>query len=162
MRSVFPVLAIVIFGLVLPSGAAAPPTAFNAAVASQAIRPAGPCADGAFRCGTAIIDGIADPARWQFFLATFVPASNACGQYTATVTFTLADGSSLELAEAGLVCGPGNSFFATPGFSWGNPDHASGEWVINGATGQFTGMTGAGSSDLLSAGARVGGKYRAH
>ena len=161
MRNISPIVAIVVLCVSLPLAAAPPSTDFNATVSSRALRPAGPCTDGAFRCGTAIIDGIGDAAAWQFFLGAFAPTSNACGAYTATVVFTLADGSVLELAENGTVCGPGNSFFSTPPFSWGNPDLAAGDWTVVSASGRFAGMTGSGSSRLTSAGALVAGSYRA-
>ena len=161
MRNVFPVLAIVVLCGGLPLDAAPPSTDFNATVSSRVLRPAGPCASGAFRCGTAIIEGIGDAAEWQFFVSTFAPTSAACGAYTAIVVFTLPDGSVLELAEDGTVCGPGNSFFATPPFSWGNPDLATGDWTVVSASGRFAGITGAGRSRLTSAGARVDGSYSA-
>ena len=122
-------------------------------------RPGPPCSPGAFRCGDAFIDGYG-LADWQFFIVGFVPISNACGEYVANTTFTLADDSSLTLAETGTVCGPGNSFFNTPGFSWGNPDSASATWEVLGGTGQFAAVTGgSGTDELQSAGARVRGTY---
>ena len=103
--------------------------------------PAGACPDAAFRCGTAEIDGFGS-AEWRFYLTFFAPDSESCGSYTALVTFTLPDDSVLSLDETGTVCGPGKSFFATPGFSWGNPEEANGAWEFLSGTGQFSDVTG--------------------
>src|SRR5678815_6002171 len=88
VRNAVPVFTIVVLCVGLPRGAAPPSIDFNATVSSLALRPAGVCATGAFRCGTADIEGFDDAAEWQFFFGTFVPTSQACGDYTATVVFT--------------------------------------------------------------------------
>jgi hypothetical protein len=144
--------------LVAPSAAFAETTDFNADVQATIKRPDGPCADGARRCGDALLAGFG-PAEWRFYLASFQPISQSCGSYTAIVTFTLEDESQLTLDEAGIVCGPGKSFFATPNFSWGNPDEVAASWEVQGATGQFAGMIGSGTDTGRSAGAHVTATY---
>jgi hypothetical protein len=76
------------------------------------------------------------------------------------VTFALADGSTLVLAEAGTICGPGNSNQShASGRSFGHPGFATATWTVQSATGQFTGLTGGGTDVLRLAGADVAGAY---
>jgi hypothetical protein len=131
--------------------------AFNATVDARLIRPEG-CESGAYRCGDAVVDGFGS-ASWEYNVTSFERISNACVEYTAVSTFTLEDASVLTLNEAGTACGPGNSFFATPPFSWGNPDRATTSWDIASGTGQFEGLTGSGSASFKSAGAAIRGIY---
>ena len=134
-------------------------TVFTVDIEGKLRRPDGTCPDGAFRCGQGEIDGYGS-AEWRFYIASFAPSSESCGDYTAIVTFTLSDGSTLTLDEAGTVCGPGKSFFATPGFSWGNPDEAIGAWEVQSGTGQFSSVTGGtGTNHARSAGAPMRALY---
>jgi hypothetical protein len=130
---------------------------FYAKVKGQVKKPVG-CQDGAFGCGETTIDGFGS-AEYLFFLTGFEPTSSSCGDYTAIATFTLADGSTLTLDEAGTVCGPGNSFFSTSGANWGNPIDASGTWVVQDGTRQFSGMTGSGTDTIHNAGAHASAIY---
>ena len=154
------VIAAILSGLfaLTPSSLSAQ-TIFTAEVEGKLTRPDTPCRDGAFRCGEALVDGFR-PAEWQFFLISFAPVSDSCGQYVAIVTFMLTDTSTLTLSETGTVCGPGKSFFATPPFSWGNPDRATGSWEVLDGTGQFSDVTkGSGTNLSRSAGATLRGTY---
>ncbi len=148
-------LAILAIGFSLPQALAA--TAFNAEIKGKVTRPEG-CPDGAAGCGNAAIDGFGS-GQYLFFITGFTPISDSCGEYTAIVTFTLADDSTLTLAENGTVCGPGNSFFSTTGKSWGNPIDGSGAWIVQDATGQFAGMTGSGTDEFEQAGANFKAIY---
>ena len=151
-------LASVVTSATTPA-AAIEATAFNAVISDKLRKPEGACPDGAFRCGQAEIDGFG-AAEWKFYVTSFVPSSASCGDYTAMATFTLADDSALVVQESGTVCAPGKSFFATPGFSWGNPDQAIGSWEVQSGSGQFAGVTGGGGTDhIRSAGADVRGIY---
>jgi hypothetical protein len=60
------------------------------------------CPDGAFGYGDAVIAGFGT-AKYSFFLTSFEPISQSCGDYTATTTFTLTDGSTLTLDDVGTV-----------------------------------------------------------
>lgn len=153
------VIAAILSGLfaLTPSSLSAQ-TIFTAEVEGKLTRPNSLCPVGVFRCGEAFIDGFGR-ADWRFFLISFAPISDSCGQYVAIVTFMLADSSTLTLSETGTVCGPGNSFFATPPFSWGNPDRATGIWEVLDGNGQFTDVTGGGTSMTRSAGAPMRGIY---
>ena len=138
--------------------AASQPVEFNVQIEAKLLRPDGGCPDGAFRCGTAEIDGFGQ-AEWRFYLVSFVRTPE-CVSYDVVSTFTLADDSVLELDETGTVCGPGNSFFATRPSSWGNPEAANGTWEFVSGTGQFSGLTGGtGFNHLRSHGADVRGVY---
>src|SRR5215207_6005417 len=77
----------------------------------------------------------------------------SCGAYTSTATFSLENTSTLTLEESGIVCGPGKSFFATPGSSYGNPANGAGNWSVIGASGQFAGLSGDGTNTFDVAGA---------
>ena len=158
-RIVAAVLLAALAASATPGAATSQADAFTAVIEDKLRRPEGACPNGAFRCGEAQVEEFG-PADWEFFLESFVPAGESCGNYTATVVFTLTDGSELILDEAGTVCGPGKSFFATPGFSWGNPDEAIGEWQVQSGTGQFAGVAaGNGTNRSQSAGAAVRGIY---
>ena len=137
--------------------ASAQTTTFNAEVKNKIQRPEG-CPDGAYLCGDAAIAGFG-PAQFRWFLNSFEPVSQSCGDYTATVTFTLADSSTLTLDEAGRDCSPGNSFSSYPLHSYGQPQEASGTWVVQDATGQFAGMTGSGTNTLRIRGADFRATY---
>ena len=144
--------------LALAPKSASAQTIFTAEVEGKLTRPNSLCPDGAFRCGEASIDGFG-PAEWRFFFISFAPVSDSCGQYEAIVTFMLTDSSTLTLSETGTVCGPGKSFFATPPFSWGNPDRANGSWEVLDGDGQFADVTGRGTNMNQSAGAPLRGSY---
>ena len=132
---------------------------FTAEVDAKLTRPDTPCPDGAFRCGEALVAGFG-VAEWRLFFISFAPVSDSCGQYEAIVTFMLTDGSTITLSETGTVCGPGKSFFATPPFSWGNPDRATGSWEVLDGNGQFSNVTnGRGTNLARSAGASLRGTY---
>jgi hypothetical protein len=109
---------------------------FYAEIKGQMIKPVG-CQDNAFGCGKATIDRFGS-AGYLLFQTEFEPTSRSCGDYTAVVTFTLADGSTLTLDKSGTVCGAGNSFFSTSGHNWGNPIEASATWIVQDGTGQFS------------------------
>lgn len=134
-------------------------TSFNAIIDAKLNQPAWPCPDGAFRCGDSFVDGYG-PAEWRFYVTGISVISETCMEYTARVTFTLDDGSTLTLIEEGTVCGPGKSFFVTPLSSWGNPDQASASWEIVDGSGQFEGLSGRGTDTIQSAGARIRGSYK--
>ena len=133
--------------------------AFHAEISGHPLKPGPPCPEGAHRCGDAAIDGFG-ASEWFFVLDDFTEV-DGCLAYAATVIFRLVeDGSTLTLAEAGTVCGPGKSFFNTPqASSWGNPDEADGAWTIVDGTGQFSGLAGGGTDHLRSAGAFLRGTY---
>ena len=135
-------------------------TAFNAGVIGHITRPSGGCASGASLCGSTVIEGFG-PANYDIVFFSFVPTTDACGNYGASTTFTLGDGSSLSLGEVGVACGPGISFLHGPLFTaYGNPRTWSGSWEIQSATGQFAGLTGGGTDAGHTAGAAVRATYR--
>ena len=148
------VLAALVLGIASPGVAAD----FSATIKDTLRRPAGPCLDGAFRCGEAEVAGYG-AADWSFFITDFTVVSLTCVEYTAITTFTLADDSLLALAEAGTDCSPGKSLLKTPPSSWGNPESATADWQVIGGTGQFAGATGQGRSMLQGAGAAMRGDY---
>jgi hypothetical protein len=137
--------------------ASAQTTAFKAEIKGQILAPRG-CPDGAVLCGTATIDGFG-PAQYRFFLTSFELTSERCGNYTATTTFTLQDGSTLTLDEAGAACGIGPSFFKGGERSYGNPRTREGSWDVQSASGQFAGMTGSGTSAARFVGAHLSATY---
>jgi hypothetical protein len=137
--------------------ASAQTTPFNAEVKNKIQRPEG-CPDGAYLCGDAVIAGFG-PAQFRWFLNSFEPVSQSCGDYTATVTFRLADGSTLTLDEAGRDCSPGNSFSSYPPHSYGQPQEASGTWEVQSGSGQFDGMSGSGTNTLRINGADFRATY---
>lgn len=137
--------------------ASAQATAFDASVTDQIQRSVG-CPDGAYLCGDADIDAFG-PAAFRWYLVSFEPISQSCGDYTAIVTLTFGDGSTLTLGEAGTDCGPGNSFSSYPPRSYGQPQTAGGTWVVQDGTGVFAGLTGGGVNTLRITGARLGAMY---
>lgn len=135
-------------------------TAFNAEITGHITKPSGGCASGAHLCGSTVIEGYG-AAEYGIVFASFVPTSNDCGNYGASTTFTLGDGSVLTLGETGVSCGPGDSFLHGPPFTaFGNPRTFSGSWQIQGATGQFERLVGGGTDAGLTAGAGVHATYR--
>jgi len=153
---VFAMSALVV--LVASAGrASAQTTAFDASIENQILRPVG-CPDGAYLCGDADIAGFGS-ARFRWYLVSFEPTSETCGNYVATVTLALGDGSTLTLDEAGTDCSPGNSFSSYPRHSYGQPQSADGNWVVQGGTGVFAGLTGSGTNTLRITGARLTAKY---
>jgi hypothetical protein len=154
--------------LAITGAASAQTTEFNAKVLGHLTRPPGPppleplspCPDGASLCGQTTLDGFG-PAEFSILFTDFVPTSDACGDYTAVVTFMLDDGSVLTLDEVGVACGSGPSFLKGPLFTaFGNPRSWSGTWQVNSGTGQFDGLTGSGADAGLTAGAAVRATYR--
>ena len=134
-------------------------TSFQAVIRGPMTKPAG-CPNGITSCGSAEITGFGS-GQFSFSITSFTPAPPSCGSYDADVVFSLPDGSTLTLAESGTVCGPGKSFFPqpAPGGSYGNPVNGDGSWTIVGATGQFTGLTGTGTSRFDQSGAALRGTY---
>ena len=120
------------------------------------------CDGGALICGTAHLSPFGD-AAYTFTIDTLEPRPLACvapsgtstgGAYAATLAFTLPDGSTLTLAEEGLVCGPGQSLAAPSSWrTYGIPVDGSGRWSVRSATGQFSQLTGAGTDSFRTAGA---------
>jgi hypothetical protein len=151
----FAVVVSLALSLLLARPAAAVTTDFNAEINGHTQRPVD-CPDGAQLCGDAIIDGLG-AAQYRFFLKTILPGE-PCRQYTATARFTLdADGSTLTLAEAGVGCGTGKTFFKGQGY--GNPRTGTGLWEVQAASGQFTGMTGSGVLTRHFVGAHISSTY---
>ena len=134
-------------------------TSFQAVISGPMTKPAG-CAVGITSCGSAEIGGFGK-GQFSFTITAFAPTPPSCASYEADVVFSLSDGSTLTLAEEGTVCGPGKSFFPqpAPGGSYGNPVSGEGSWTIVGATGQFAGLTGTGTSRFDQAGASLHGRY---
>ena len=156
------ILAILACGsLLLATGtASAQSTVFDASVRDHLTRPSGACPAGASLCGQASIEGFG-PAQYLFYVLSFAPTSNACGDYTATAIFTLGDGSTLTLDESGTACGAGPTFLKGPLFvAYGNPRTFSATWEVVGGTGQFSGMTGSGTDAGHTAGASLRASYR--
>ncbi|MEU4289720.1 hypothetical protein AB0E63_15965 [Kribbella sp. NPDC026596] len=135
--------------------AAAQTTDFSAEIKGHAQLPVG-CPDGAQLCGDASIDGFG-AAQYRFFIDLPLPTTEPCKDYTATARFTLADGSTLTLIEAGVGCGTGKTFIKGNGY--GAPRRASGSWEVQDATGQFAGMTGTGDLTRHFAGAHLSSTY---
>lgn len=127
-----------------------------------------PCPGGAFICSGATIAGFGN-AEYLFFVTSLQAVAEACiqpsgpstaGAYTATTWFILDDGSTLMLDEVGMVCGPGASLVAPGGqHSFGNPVDGGGSWEVQDATGQFAGLTGAGTDAFHSVGAHFTAAY---
>lgn len=131
---------------------------FSAEVKGPMPKPFG-CPGGALGCGTAVVEGFGR-ATYLFTLTSLQSTSQSCADYTATVTFTVEDGSSLTLNESGTWCGPGKtSPEILPGGSYGNPLSASGSWQVQSGTGCFAGVTGSGTDTLRSAGAHLQATY---
>lgn len=149
----FALLVSLAVSLLVARPAAAQTTDFTAEIKGHAQV----CPDGAQLCGDAIIEGFG-AATYRFFLVSIQPTGEPCRDYTATARFTLADGSTLTLAEAGVGCGTGKTFFkGRPGN--GNPRRASGSWEVQDATGQFAGQTGVGDLTRHFAGAHLSSTY---
>ena len=140
----------------LTAGAASAQTVLNAKINAH-VSPHALCPDGVFVCGTATIDGFVTPAEYRLYVTSITPPSKSCGKstgsvdYGATATFTLPDGSMLTLVESGLACSPGESF-PTGGISFGNPRDFYGNWTVQSARGEFSGISGNGTDTGLSAG----------
>jgi hypothetical protein len=147
-------LVAIILALAL-AGTASAQTGFQAGVTGHTPKPM-PCPNGEFFCGTA--NTSLGPAAWTFTLSSLTVST--CDSYTATITFQLADGSTLVLDENGTACGPGKSNLSNAsGNSYGHPGNATGSWSVQSADGQFTGTTGTGTDTLRFAGADVSGSY---
>lgn len=148
-------VAVSVVGVMLAlAQAASAQTSFRAGVTGSEPKPT-LCP---FFCGTA---DIADygAATWTFTL-TDLTEQGTCATYAASVTFELADRSRLVLHEAGTACGPGNSNLSSASSnSYGHPGTANGNWFVQSADGQFSGMTGTGTDDLQYAGAVSAGTY---
>jgi hypothetical protein len=150
------ILALVSAWLV-PLPALAQTTSFNAEIKGHAPAPRG-CPDGASLCGDGTINGFG-PAQYRLFITSFEPTSERCGDYTATTTFTLQDGSRLTLDETGEACGVGRRFFTGGERSYGSPRTHNGSWEVQGATGRFAGRTGSGTAAAHFAGAHISATY---
>ena len=156
------VMTLFLGGLLLgvTDAALAQTTAFNAGIIGHTTRLSGGCALGAHLCGSTVIEGFG-AAEYGIVFFSFVPTSNDCGNYGASTTFRLVDGSVLTLGEVGVTCGPGGSFLHGPLFTaFGNPRTFSGSWEVQGATGQFERLVGGGTDAGLTAGAAVRATYR--
>ena len=154
-------------GLALTEPASAQ-TSFQASVTFTGTRPAGPCSNGAYLCGTANIAGDG-AATWNMYLPGYTLVPSPCGStYTATTYFTLVSdpGSTLVLDEGGSLCGLGHDGAAYRGYfnegskAFGHPFDIVGNWAVDPAsTGQFAGLTGSGTDLALVAGAHAAGTY---
>jgi hypothetical protein len=147
------------------AGAASAQTTFQADGTSTQTKPAGPCSNGAFVCGTVNIAGYG-AASWNFYVTSLTISQTSCGStYTADTSFTLAsDGSTLALHESGYICGPGNNangYFKEAPQAYGHPSYPFGTWTVDTAdsTGQFAGLGGSGTDALQAAGAHLAGSY---
>jgi hypothetical protein len=137
------------------AGTASAQSVFQAGVTGHTPKPK-PCPNGEFFCGAANTN--LGPAAWTFTLTSLT--TGPCDSYTATVTFQLADGSTLVLDENGTACGPGKSNLSNAsGNSYGHPGDATGSWTVQSADGQFSSITGTGTDALEFAGAAVSGSY---
>jgi hypothetical protein len=154
---------VVVLSLTFAGAASARTVSFQASVNDivQKGQPSAPCPT-IYYCGSANIAGYG-PAFWSFDESPNVPPTplgSDCFVYTGTSTFTLlSDSSTLVLNEANFVfCHPGNSG-NTPGFwphAYGHPGDGNGNWTVQEATGQFSGLTGgAGTDTLRTNGARL-------
>jgi hypothetical protein len=106
-----------------------------------------------FLCGEGRVQGFGE-ATSTLDIVRFEPIEGTnCADIRLARTITLADGSTLDLAEEGIVCFPGSSFFA-PGApkSFGNPGEFEGTYTIRRGTGVFKGAKGTGSSSFTAAG----------
>jgi hypothetical protein len=157
------VLALLASGVLLVDTGAvsAQPMVFDVRILGHITRPSGGCPDGASLCGQTTLDGFG-PAAYSIVFTEFVPTFAACGDYTATVTFTPDDGSGvLTLDEVGVACGAGPTFLKGPFLgNYGNPRSWSGTWQVLDGTGSFAGLTGNGADTGLTAGAAVKATYR--
>ena len=147
------------------TGEASAQTPFQATVSATQTLPAGPCANGAFFCGTANLAGYGSES-WNFFVTSSTPVPSSCGSsYTATTEFTLAGdpGSTLVLDESGALCAPGKdgaAFFKEGSKAYGHPFTIVGSWSVDPtSTGQFAALAGSGTDLVKTAGARAAGSY---
>jgi hypothetical protein len=150
------------------AGTASAQTSFQASTTSTATRPAGPCANGAYICGTANIAGYG-AASWNLYVTGFTGVFSPCGTtYTAMTYFTLVSdpASTLVLDESGTFCGLGHDGAAYCGYfyngskAYGHPFSIVGNWAVNPAsTGQFANLTGSGTDVVNIAGAHASGSY---
>ena len=148
---------------------AAAQTPFRADVRSVARRPVGGCLNGAYACGTAVLTGYG-AATWNLFITGGTAVDSPCGStYTATTEFTLAADprSILVLDESGDLCGLGHdgaayrAYFVQGSNAYGHPFAIVGNWTADSAsTGQFSGVTGAGTDLINVAGANIAGTYQ--
>lgn len=143
----------------LTASAASAQADFSAKIVGH-ITPHALCPDGVQICGVATIAGFVAPAEYRWTVISVAPPSGSCGNltewvdYGATSTFTLSDGSKLTLGEIGTACYPGKSF-PTGGISYGNPRTLSANWTVQSARGEFSGITGTGTTT----GRTVGGVF---
>jgi hypothetical protein len=150
------------------TGTASAQTSFQASVTFTGTRPAGPCSNGAYLCGTANIAGYG-AASWNLYVTGFTSVPSPCGStYTATTYFTLVSDpdSTLVLDEGGSFCGLGHDGAAYRGYfnegstAFGHPFAIVGSWTVDPAsTGQFLGLTGSGTDLVHVAGAHAAGTY---
>lgn len=170
-RTIAPMLALsallAALGLAF-TGTASAQTSFQASGTSTFTRPAGPCANGAYLCGTANIAGYG-AATWNFYTTNSTSVVSPCGSsYTATTDFTLVSdpNSTLVLDEGGSLCGLGHDGAAYRGYfnegskAYGFPFEIVGSWTVDPAsTGQFAGLTGSGTDLVHVAGAHAASSY---
>jgi uncharacterized low-complexity protein len=158
-----------VIGVALSLAFAAPAsaqTAFQANGTSTQQKPNGPCpnaASGEYICGTADLAGYG-AASWDFVVTSTTAVLTQCGStYTATTSFTLASdpSSTLVVDESGNACAPGldgNGYWKNNGY--GHPFSFVGSWTVDPAsTGQFAGLSGAGTDLINVAGAHLHGSY---
>lgn len=149
------VTAVAVSLVLILAGTASAQTALRASVSGHTPKPK-PCPNGEFFCGVANTN--LGPAAWTLTLTSLTLGT--CDSYTATVTYQLADGSTLVLDENGTACGPGKSSLSNASAnSYGHPGDATGSWTVQSADGQFSGMTGTGTDALHFAGADTSGTY---
>ena len=150
------------------TGTASAQMSFQASTTSTATRPAGPCSNGAYICGTANIAGYG-AASWNLYVTSFTGVYSPCGStYTGITYFTLVSdpASTLVLDESGSLCGLGHDGAAYRGYfnngskAYGHPFAIVGNWGVDSAsTGQFGNLTGSGTDLVNIAGAHFRGSY---
>jgi hypothetical protein len=150
------------------AGAASAQTSFQASTTFTGTRPAGPCSNGAYICGTANIAGYG-AATWNLYVTGNTNVPSPCGStYSATTYFTLVSdpASTLVLDESGTLCGLGHDGAAYRGYfnegskAFGHPFTIVGSWTADPAsTGQFLGLAGSGTDLVHLAGADAAGTY---
>ena len=150
------------------TGAASAQTAFQASVNGINPKPKPPCAPtitspprAAVFCGSASIAGYG-PVVWTLNATPTSPVISGCFNYSGTTTFELlGGGGTLVLDETGQACAPGNSGASSASAnSFGHPTYATASWMVDPAsTGQFEGVTRAGTDTLHAAGAQLMGTY---
>lgn len=142
-----PAGALAIFALATAAPAAAAGTQpLSATYTEKFIAPHGPsrCPADAFACGSGTGVGLAFTTEQTF--------DEICGCVVRTLTFS--DGSTLVLDEEFVsFTGPGNSGSSNaPPTSSGHPGSYAQSWTVESGTGSFSGATGNGTDDYLSAG----------